>query len=351
MKTLLVVFSLFLFTVSGFVFQHSNDNNGIQRDFKVFQGAHHFELLAVRRTHATKSKGPTIDAVDFVFDTNWVPHYLLRYFFRNTDASDLVAARWVLWKLVEYNDTDGDLAYTPGVDGLVSDYKLWQHAWTVMSDTQTTTADGGAAHQICTSNTDASPSIQLCIIVADSDTTVHGVHSNPNALKWNITISNYPYRGSSSRLALKASFGTRDRAREFDTSDNSTFQTQANERGVVLSTVSNGAQAIAGYVTTVNVTGTGCSASAPIVATLIREGQWSGDVDVTFPSGNDTESALYKLSLTDQISYYSFVTDCTNPSSIEWDPEMGVMTPTSGVAASIPSLIAICLLAIASLLL
>jgi len=349
MKSLLFL-ALFAYVVSGFVFQHSNDKNNIQREFKVFQGPHRFEILAARKVSGT-THGPTVDAVDFVFDTNWVPHYLLRYFFKSSDSTDLVAARWVLWKLVEYTDTDGDLVFTPGVDTLNSDWKLWQHAWTVMSDTQITNPDGTTAHEICTSSVVSSPSVQLCLTIADGSTTVHALHTNPNALKWNITISNYPYTGNSSRLAMKAAFGTRQKATEFDSSDNSTFQTAANERGVILSDVINGAQAIAGYVAEVSVTGAGCAATATINSTLIKQGQWTGDIDVNFPSGNDTEAATIQLSLTDQIAYYSFVTNCFNPTSIEWDPEVGVMTPaSSGAGVSIPSMIAVVLLALAALL-
>jgi len=349
MKSLLFL-ALFTYLVSGFVFQHTNDKSTVQREFKVFQDPHRFEILAARRVTGT-THAPTVDAVDFVFDTTWVPHYLLRYFFRSSDASDLVAARWVLWKIIEYTDMDGDLVFTPGVDTMNSNWKLWQHAWTVMSDTQITNPDGSLAHEICSSSVVTSPSVQLCITIADSATTVHNLHTNPNALKWNVTISNYPYVGSSSRLALKAAFGTRQAAKEFASADNSTFQTAANERGVILSDVISGAQAMAGYVAEVSVTGTGCAATSTINATVIRQGQWSADIDLDFPSGNDTEAGQLQLQLTDQIAYYSFPTNCVNPSAIEWDPTVGVMIPFSGAAISIPSLLAITFLVLAAFLL
>jgi len=186
--------------------------------------------------------------------------------------------------------------------------------------------------------------------VSDNATSVHGIATNPNSLKWNITISNYAYVGTSSRLALKISFSTRQLVANFTSSDNGTYQPQPDEAGFTLSTAVNSAQAIAGYVASVGVVGTGCSSTAPINSTSIRNGQWSGDVDADFPSGNDTIVEQLGFTYSVQVAYYSFVTDCFNPTTINWDPEIGVYTPpASGVGINVPSFVAITFLGLLAL--
>jgi len=327
---------------------HSQTDGTVQRLFEVFQGPHAFEIIAARRVKGTGKA----DAVEFIFDTTLVPFFVVRYLEHNGDSNDLMAARWMIWKIVEFQDVNSDLMFTPGIDTLVSDFKLWGQSWSIMSDTHTTTSTGINIHEICTQLNGISPhpDVQFCIIVSDNATTVHGIATDPNSLKWNITISNYAYQGVSSRLALKASFSTRQVVETFTSSNNATYQPQPNEAGFTLSTAVNGAQAIAGYVSSVGVVGTGCSSTAPINSTVIRSGQWSGDVDTTFPSGNDTTVEQLGFTYAVQVAYYSFATDCVNPTTINWDPEIGVYTPPSnGAGINIPSFIAITFFSILAL--
>jgi len=340
---------LFLGVVSALQF-HSKTDGTVQRSFEVFQGLHTFEILAARRIKGTGKA----DAVEFVFDTTLVPFYVVRYFQHSTDGNDVMAARWMIWKIIEFQDNNGDHMFTPGEDTIVSEFKLWADSWSIMSDTHTTTPTGINIHEICTALNGPNPlrpDVQFCIVATDNATTVHGIATDPNSLKWNITISNYHYIGTTSRLAVKVSFSTRQLVEEFSSSDNATFQPSSDEVGFTLSTAVNSAQAIAGYVTSVGVVGTGCSSSAAINSTVIRNGQWTGDIDADFPSGNDTTVAQLALTYSTQVAYYSFVTDCVNPTTINWDPEMGVYTPpaTSSVAMNIPSFVAITFLAILAL--
>jgi len=59
-----------------------------------------FEVRASRKNVNTK----TADAVDFVFGTEWIPRFVLRYFHRNSDKVEALAARWGVWKLIEYQE-------------------------------------------------------------------------------------------------------------------------------------------------------------------------------------------------------------------------------------------------------
>jgi len=313
--------------VSPITFENSGDY--VQREIVVTEGDHSFDLLAVRK--AVAGKQIVLDAAQFLFDTTLAPAHILRYFARSTDNADLFAMRWMIWKIVEFTDIDGDLTFTPGTDTIVSQYPLWLRSWSVMSNSKTVLPNNSTIYEICTHlNGTASPrpDVEICLIIAENATIFRGIRLDPNSIKWNITISNYPYAGTTSRLAIKASFDTRQVAAEFDAVANTTYKPAPNERGYTCSGNFGGAQALSGYVSTgVFVEGANCTSSCKVNSTTLHAGEWSADVDTTFPHASDIIVVKLNLTAHEQIVYHSFQTNCYNPSVVGWDPEVGAFTP------------------------
>jgi hypothetical protein len=269
-----------------------------------------------------------VDAIDFLFSTPVVPRFVLRYFSKDADSKEHILNRWALWKVFEYNETDGKPGFDPAAEDILSHYRLFNRRFTTMSYHKETDADGNTLHYVCTSMdpvdkaTVAYPDVELCAHVAEKETRANRTRIHPNSLKWSITISNYPYTAADSRLGLKVSFDSHDVVRDLSQTDASDEDSQ-NEAALDLTSDSGDASSrgIAAWVTNVTVTPAGtCSPNADVVRSVIYEAQLDKDVD-TFPNDPDSISA----DVTIRVSYFSFATDC-QPDSITWDPELGVAT-------------------------
>jgi hypothetical protein len=127
MRSLLVLSGLLLFTVvlsEAFTFQRigSTSDTDVHRTLKVVATDNRLDIIAVR-TDLKKSQ--KADAIEFVFGTNWLPRFVLRYFHRDSDSADVLAGRWALWKIVEYVDNTTEAGFDPTVDTIVSESRLW----------------------------------------------------------------------------------------------------------------------------------------------------------------------------------------------------------------------------------
>jgi len=296
-----------------------------------------FEVRASRKNVNTK----TADAVDFVFGTEWIPRFVLRYFHRNSDKVEALAARWGVWKLIEYQENPlGNPGFEPGVDTILSSYRTWARVYDPMTITNRVNAAGATVWSVCSKNSFGPPTINFCANFVDRQTTSPNSTDtqDPNFVKWSIDIDNYPYNGTQSRLALKVAFESKFAALNLTGADAPADPTHFD--GITLGGASSqtdpNSRALISWVKTVNVTGTGCSATAPVVRSVIFEGQSSFDLD-TLPSG-DTDGLV---DLTLRVSYFSFLTDCADPTQIRWDPDFGVagdMSPATTLAVSLASL-------------
>jgi hypothetical protein len=298
---------------------------------------HDLEIIAARIDDGN-GHVQVADAIRFVFGTDWVPRHLLQYFHKENDTADAMAGRWILWKIVEYRENGTQPGYDPDGDTLVSDYKLWLTDWSSMLTgySTITNTDGTVIHQVCTSlqgPIQPAPTVQLCVQLANAETVYHGIQQDPNAVKWSILISNYPYKANDTLLALKFSLSTRQAVADFNSQQASQFQQNSDENAMVLGQDTNGNMVVGGFVTTVNVTGTGCAPTAPIVRSIIRTGQWSGDVDIDFPAASDPDNIAFDGVL--RIGYFSFLTNC-QPQSVLHDPQLGAaVTPASSSTGGI----------------
>jgi len=227
-----------------------------------------FEVRGVKKEVGTRN----VDAVDFLFSTTVVPRFVLRYFSKDADSKEHILNRWALWKVFEYNETDGKPGFDPAAEDILSHYRLFNRRFTTMSYHKDTDADGNTLHYVCTrmdpvdKATVAYPDVELCAHVAEKETRANRTRIHPNSLKWSVTISNYPYTAADSRLGLKVSFDSRDVVRDLSQTDASDEDSQ-NEAALDLTSDSGDASSrgIAAWVTNVTVTPAGtCSPNADV---------------------------------------------------------------------------------------
>jgi hypothetical protein len=306
-------------------------------------GDHTLVITAIKVDNGDGKAPKTVDAIRFLFSTNWLPRHTIQFFHKDSDSSDALAVRWHLWKIVEYVDNSTAAGFDPDSDSVVSDFKFFKASWTKLQSSKLTGDDGTDIHQICTSVVGNSPSVTLCLFLAAGSTNFHGIAHDPNAVKWSLTIANYPYVKTDSRLALKFSFASRMKIKDFDSQDDKDFGKGNDEDAVVAGDDGNGSnKGLASYVKSINVTGTNCAATGSVKRTIIREGEWSLDIDADLPdepsTEDDTKISFDKIR---RVGYFSFITDC-QPTSIEWDPQFGVGQTDDGSSAGIailPSLL------------
>jgi hypothetical protein len=295
----------------------------------------------------------SVDAVDFLFSSAIVPRFVLRYFSADSDSLEKVLVRWSLWKVFEYEETDGTPGFDPSTENIVSHYRLFNRQFTTMSYHKET-VDDVTVHYVCTSldpvdKSTPYPNVDLCAHVAEKETTANRTRISPNSLKWSVNIANYPYTSNTSRLGVKVSFDSKDVVKDLADSDAS-LEDDQNEGAVDLTSSADASapKGIASWTTSVSVTGQGCAASSTVVRSVVLEAQVTKDID-NFPATDPDAVKDFKL----RVSYFSFPTDCPNPDSIIWDPELGVAleddTESSGVALSVSSVLL--LLALFALLL
>jgi len=279
-----------------------------------------FEVRSVRKQVGEKN----VDAIDILFSTAIVPRFVTRYFHKDSDSKELFLNRWALWKIFEYNETDGNPGFDPATEDIASSYHLFNRRFTTMTYHKETDTDGNTLHYVCSDlnpidQSNPFPDVHLCAHMAEKTTKANRTRIHPNSVKWSVTISNYPYTLTDSRLGVKVSFDAKDRVKDLSETDASEEDDQ-NEAALDLTADSgdSGSRGIASWVTNVTVAGAGCSTVADVVRSVVFEQQVTKDID-TFPADPDSVSVDIKV----RVSYFSFATDC-QPSSITWDPELGV---------------------------
>jgi hypothetical protein len=322
-------------TIEGILWRRKDkDGNDIVRAIKVLKSPrngfdHTFEVVAGRKNTDTQD----IDAIRFLFSTVWTPRHVINHFSRDEDSAELFSARWLLWKLVEYQNVDSAPEYDPRTDNKVSDYHLWGRSWSTLAYTQTT-IDGAEYHALCTelNDTQPRPDVKICINIADR--RVLAKRADPNAIKFSLEIGNYPYQTANTRLALKVSFNSKNIVRDLAESGDGEARTEIDksaESALEVATEDDGSRGIASWNRDIDVTGTGCSPTGSITRSVVFEGQVQREID-TLPIG-DPDLFVDRVH---RIVYFSFITDC-QPETILWDPEFGVAVEENGVSIAVPS--------------
>jgi hypothetical protein len=347
MKYIAIVASLLFLVLlaDALTFQANSQTDMYKRKFTVVAGFHFFQLTGIKVDDGTGHAPKIVDAVRFTFATDWLPRHVLQFFHRSTDSIDAVAVRHHLWKVIEYEEkgTAGS-GYSPDQDTRVSQFKFWNTSWSDMQYTKDIADDGTTVvHQICTgvNGPQPRPDVTICLYLAEGAVTFRGIHHDPNAVKWSLNIANYPYQKNDSLLALKFHYASRMAIVDFGASDNKTWGAGNNEAAVTAGDDGAGNKGLSSHVVTVNVTGTGCSPTGTVVRTVIREGEWTTDIDADLPQQNSTDPDFtIQFDGVKRVGYYSFITDC-QPASVFWDPQLGVgqSGTSSAGSAVLPSLL------------
>jgi len=153
-----------------------------------------------------------------------------------------------------------------------------------------------------------------------TEEVVNGTSSlDPNTMKWGIDISNYPYQGTGTYLALKIALDSLDAVVALNSS--TITSDQGNELdALLLATSEDGGICVAAWDPVVSINGVDCTNStASVVASEVYKSDPSGDVDVVIKG--DTDNIDFSLST--RIIYYSILTTC-QPSNVYWDPDFAV---------------------------
>jgi len=331
-----VVVALLGTSIEGIRWRRKNsDGEDIVRVIRVLRSPlngfpHVFDVVAGQKN----TDSGDVDGIRFIWTSNWVPRHVVHHYSKDENSAEFFAARWMLWKLVEYSEDDGTDGFNPATDTKVSQYYLWNREWTRLSYSQTT-IDGAEYHSLCTSlnDTQPRPSITICVNIADR--RVQRLRTDPNALKWSWEVSSYPYAGNNTRLALKVAFDSNYVVKDLSESDGGTGATDidsSSESALTVAEEENGNRGIASWSTSIDVTGC-TSNTGSIVRSVVYEKDVNIDLD-TLPGLGDTDGL--SISRDKRIVYFSFITSC-QAQSISWDPEFGVEV-TSGVSAVLPSL-------------
>jgi len=348
MKTslfLLVVVSLFAVSLASLTWQGTNDNGQpIVRRLAVIKAPPAYPRTVEIRAAQKDLNSDDVYVVDSLFSSAWLPRFVLRYFHKSNDSTEGSMARWAIWKLIEYNETSAtDNGFQPSEDHIVSQHFFGRN-WDPLVITRPS-GDGPQVYSACSSYDPLVPGIYpnvtLCVHTCDRDARVNvdgmPTRLNPNALKWSLLISNYPYQSSSSRLALKVSFDSKHVERNLG-SDEVPDADEGKHEGLELDIVGS-VRTLAGWRRDVTLTGIGCPVNGTIVKSLVFQGQQTGDSD---DIGTDQDQVNWGRTV--RIMYYSIIpsdSSMCQPESIFWDPDFGVVTPadqsTTGSAPSSPT--------------
>lgn len=309
----------------------SSTHNGVYRSI-TFQTTNpdEFDIRLVR------ANASTIDALLIKIATNWIPRFVLRYFEKDSNTADLFGARWALWKIVEYSEGGSALGFQPDNDTIVSSLHLWGTTWNKMYYTSNPQTDGSTIYNVCSNLTDPSATVTVCVHLTTKPTNSSGHHFDPNSIKWSLDIANYNFQSTNTLLALKVSFDTVDAVKDLNgttSEDAGETGTQGSQGLQLASDVTGTFTAFADWVTTVTVTGTGCDATATVVKSLVKDAQWTGDID-PIPIDPDTDGL--SINRTVRVSYFAFLTtpSTCRPTDIFWDPTMGVTTPDDATSTN-----------------
>jgi len=290
-----------------------------------------YEVRATERTGRTWRGSKIKDAVDFIISVDKIPHYTVRHFDKDTDNVERRAARHGLRKLVEYvKAPNATGAFSPDTDTIIQNYYLWNQTWTPLRVNSLSTSVGATATSVCSNTID--DVVELCAFIADLSTPLMANGSSMsvdnNAIHHTLKITNFPFRNTNSRLALKVHYESVSKAKDVDHT-----QTDTDEDGTDLSADGDSIKPVATWKKTVDVKGTGCSATANVVRDIFRDTESTRDVDVRTPNA-DIETSI---AITQHITYFSFETDC-QPQTIFWDPDLGINDNTSSATSFLPSL-------------
>jgi hypothetical protein len=329
MKTLALLFALVIVSFGITIVSEA----GVTRTITVEQSPpltpHTFEVRAVR------SDKMGVDAIDVLFSTSWVPRFVHRYFQRSSDASQLFASRWNMWKLIEYIENGTSDGFVPfSGDVILQNYTLYlkNANWSTM--TLSTYAVGAATvHEVCTQLPAVNPVIIICGKLANQKIFDGAITLNPSRFKFSITITNnFPYMSMNSRIALMVSWDTFDSITDFTPAEDSGLDNQTH--GVILYQDSK-LIGLSTYINMINETCSTGSSQVPVYRTIIYQDSTTLTTEQLPPGDPDAN-----IDVSTRISFFSFLTDCPQP-MIVWDPDIG----TNGAASLAPLLMILMLLA------
>jgi len=328
----------------------------VERTFSVLKSPalgdpYTFAVLATQRSVNSKGhKSRIIDALEFVFSVVGLPHFVVRYFARSTDSIEAGAIRHGLRKLVEYfPGANASAGFEPGVNNISSIQYFWGSGpsaqWSQLSVVENTDSSSGAnTYTVCSSN---GIGVTICIYSTDifSEMMINGSKFgiDPNSIHHSLNIASFPWTGTNTQLALKVHFEAISKVAELTNSS----LLDTNEDALNLSDDSDTTKAYASWNKTVSVTGAGCSPTAPVVRSVIYENDPTFDKDVNVNTATGQWSGEVNVNFITRLVYYSFLTDCNQPTNILWDPDMGFVD--SFASFVYPSL-SLMLLALLSLL-
>jgi len=274
------------------------------------------------------------------FTTNYVPRFYAKYFEKDSDSLEGFGARWLLLKLVEYNETDGVPGFSAG-DSLLQNSYLWGNSslWSKMVHTKVLIAGSNAYHhEITNCKTIVAPvnnscfrtDGQVCLSVEFNTkvyrNTTTNVDTGPTTLKWGISVDNYPFADctNNSRLALKAVFDTAYGIKDFTPADDDDVATKAGQSSLQLTGGTKTSSLVASWDNNLVISGCGSVTSAPIIKSLVFENgsSWEGQNE-TFEDGSAEDS--YKIVLNRKVLYFSVETPSgCKPSKYDWDPYFSI---------------------------
>jgi len=343
MKTILFVSLLTIISVTYSLKWEGDNANGhpVTRTFRILESPalgnpYTFRVLAVQRAVNTKThKTVFTDAIEFTFSVVGLPHFVVRYFAKSTNTTiESSAIRHGLRKLVEYRpgNASESAGFVPGEGEIVQEKYFWSgpgSVWSELMISNMTTSAGANVYQICSSN---DIGVTVCFYAADvwNQLTVNGSRFDidPNAIHHTLDISNFPWKDTDTNLALKVQYEATSRVIALNDSD----LVGPNEEALDLSnegTSTTTARPVAAWSTNVTVTGAGCDSVAPVVRSVIFFNDTIYDPDVGVAIALALWSGEVNLNLVLRIVYFSFLTDCNQPTDIFWDPDMGYVDEAS----------------------
>jgi hypothetical protein len=278
-----------------------------------------FTILATQTFAHSKR---VADAIEWTFSTGGLPHFVFRHFEKASDAAETRAARHGYRKIIEYEENpNGTAGFEPGVDRIVQNYYFWQGiTWSPLAVTKTT-ANGANTYSICTSSSNGV--VALCAYLTDifTNITVNGsvVQLDNHMIHHTLSITNFPYQSSTSRLALKTHFEAHTRVAQW----NDSSSLGSNENAIDLSDAGDNYKPAAAWDDFVTVTGTGCSNTVPVLRSSIMVNESSADADALSLAAQNSDVDI-SIGLIERITYFSYLTDCAMPAKIFWDPEFGI---------------------------
>jgi len=314
-----------------------NPNIKIERTIVVEKAPPLFPFtVEVRATETVSrvSQGVVIrDAIDYLFSVLGFPHWTVRHFASFLDIIEARAGRHGLRKLVEYIETGAaNSGFDPDQDIIVSQYPFWTQTWSplVVASVSVGTA---TLTTVCSHTSDGV--VEICTYITNFDTafTINGTTFliDNNAVHHYLKISNFKFTNSTSKLALKVQFESRTVITDLapDTVNNE------NDAALV-GTAGDPIQPAAAWSNAIIIAGPGCAATGTVVKDIYRDVESIHDIDVGIPMlpANETVIALNL-----HITYFSFLTGTCQPTTIFWDPEVGIMDSTAAGMNLVPSLL------------